>query len=94
MGEWCDRLNAFWFGANGCEHIAFKHSHTIFIYPIWEHPNPPSEIIHYHKPIETVEDFDDALMHGKKLRATYTDNPHIVSADLELTEAQPWRLFP
>jgi len=72
-GEWSATLSAFWFGANGCEFIAFKGSHQIFVYPCDEHPNPPSEVWHYHEKINTAEQFDDALDNHIKYKAVYVN---------------------
>ena len=71
MSEWDKDLNAFWMGGNGCEYIAWKGSHQIFVYPTWEHPAPPSEVIQHTERIETLTDFNDALDNGKRIKAEY-----------------------
>lgn len=71
MSEWDKGLNAFWAGGNGCEYIAWKGSHQIFVYPTWEHPAPPSEVIQHTKRIETLTDFDDALDNGRHMKVEY-----------------------
>jgi len=71
MSEWDKDLNAFWMGGNGCEYIAWKGSHQIFVYPTWEHPAPPSEVIQHTERIETLADFNDALDNGKRIKAEY-----------------------
>lgn len=70
-GEWSKSLNAWWSGLNGIEHIAWKGSHQIFVYPPDDYPNPPMEIWQYHKRIETLEDFTDALENSIKLKVDY-----------------------
>lgn len=65
LGEWSDKLQAFWFGANNCEHIAFKGSNQVFVYDCDTYPLPPIEIIQHTGRIETLEDFDKALNEGK-----------------------------
>lgn len=71
LGEWSDNINAFWFGANGCEWIAWKGSHQIFEYPCDFYPNPPSRIIQHDKMIETLEDFTEAMYKGKVYEPRY-----------------------
>jgi hypothetical protein len=71
MGEWSENINAFWFGANNCEWVAWKGSHQIFVYPCDTHPKPPSEIIQHHSRIETLEDFTEAMETGERLIASY-----------------------
>ncbi|OZB99081.1 hypothetical protein CJP46_02665 [Paenibacillus sp. XY044] len=66
-------MQAFWFGANGCEYVAWKGSHQIYVYPTDEYPSPPSYIIQHKKRIETLEEFDNALIHGIRMRATYSE---------------------
>ncbi|EOO41625.1 hypothetical protein IIU_00364 [Bacillus cereus VD133] len=66
-------MDAFWYGANGCEFIAWKGSHQIFVYPCDEYPNPPSEIIQFSERIETIDDFRMALDKGGKLKCSYVD---------------------
>lgn len=73
MGKWSDRIHAFWFGANGCEYVAWKGSHQIYVYPTDEYPSPPSYIIQHKKRIETLEEFDNALTFGTRMVATYTE---------------------
>lgn len=73
MSEWNEKLKVFWQGGNGCEYIAWKGSHQVFVYPGWEHPAPPSEVIQHTKRIETLEDFDDALDNGKHLNVEYKE---------------------
>jgi hypothetical protein len=71
MSEWDKDLNAFWMGGNGCEYIAWKGSHQVFVYPTWEHPAPPSEVIQHTKRIETLADFNEALDLGRHIKAEY-----------------------
>lgn len=59
--EWSETLNAFWYGANGCEYIAYRGSHHVFVYPCHKHPEPPSEVWQFTRRIETLEDFNEAL---------------------------------
>lgn len=73
LGEWSETINAFWYGANGCEYVAFKGSHQIFVFPTWEYPNPPSEIIQHTDSIETLEDFTAALEKGVRYEAYYKE---------------------
>ena len=69
LGEWSERLQAFWCGVNGCEHIAHKGSYEIGIYHGDE--SPPSQFLVHHKRIETIEDFDECMNDGAKWNATY-----------------------
>lgn len=73
MGEWSETLSAFWYGANGCEYIAWKGSHQIFEYPTWEYPSPPERVIQHTTRIETLADFTDALNSGRWLKASYEE---------------------
>lgn len=57
----------------GYEYIAWKGSVDVYVYSCDSYPSPPEEIIYYGKRIETVEDFDDALAHGKRMKATYCE---------------------
>ena len=72
LGEWSESIQAFWFGANDCEWIAWKGSHQIFVYPCHSHPSPPTQVIQHTKRIETLEDFTEAIETGKLLDASYT----------------------
>jgi hypothetical protein len=72
-GHWSETLMAFWFGANGCEYIAFKGSHQILEFPCYKYPNPPTRIIQHTERIETLEDFNNALDKGKWFSAVYTE---------------------
>ncbi|MFS0643782.1 hypothetical protein [Siminovitchia sp. 179-K 8D1 HS] len=71
LGEWSDTINAFWFGANNCEWIAWKGSHQVFVYPCDEHPNPPSQIIQHSNRIESLEDFTEAIYNGNLYEPEY-----------------------
>ncbi|UED72138.1 hypothetical protein [Brevibacillus sp. HD3.3A] len=77
VAEWSDKISAFWYGGidvkNGqsVELIAWKGSHHIMVYPVHEHPQPPSKFLQYHKRIETLEDFQDAIDNNKEYMATY-----------------------
>lgn len=73
LGEWSDKIQAFWFGANGCEYVAWKGSRQIYVYPTDEYPNPPTYIIQHEERIERLEDFDEALTGGIRMRATYSE---------------------
>ncbi len=73
MAEWSETLNAFWYGANGCEYIAFKGSHHIFEFPCDKFPGPPTRVIQYTNRIETLEDFENALDNGKWYQASYKE---------------------
>lgn len=73
MAEWSKQLNAFWFGANNSEYIAWKGSHQIFEYPCDEYPQPPSRVIQHTKRIETLEEFEKALDNGAWLSVSYTE---------------------
>ena len=70
MSNWDDDIKAFWSGGNGCECIAWKGSHQVYIYPTWEHPAPPSGMIQHTKRIETLADFNEAL-EGKIIKVEY-----------------------
>lgn len=71
LGEWSGNINAFWFGANDCEWIAWKGSHQIFVYHCGNHPNPPKQVIQHSKRIETLEDFNDAMETGVLFKSKY-----------------------
>lgn len=71
IGKWSNELQVFWYGANCEEYIAWKGSHQIFVFPCDEYPNPPSEVIQYHKRIETLDDFNEALQGGLIYKVTY-----------------------
>ena len=73
LGEWSETIKAFWFGANGCEWVAWKGSHQVFVYPCDKHPQPPHRIIQHDKRIETLEDFTDAIGYGVVYEPTYTE---------------------
>ena len=75
IGEWSDTLHAFWYGANGCEFISFYGSQDIFVYS--QYPNPPIEVWHYNKRIESLEDFSDALHNSTKYITKYTKIPDV-----------------
>lgn len=76
MGEWDKDINAFWFGANNCEWVAWKGSHQILVYPCDEHPKPPSSIIQHTARIETLEDFTEAMINGVEYKAIYQESEH------------------
>lgn len=71
-GEWSDTLQAFWYGANNCEYIAYKGSHHIFVYPCDNYPNPPTEIWQHTERIETLRQFSEALHQGKQFNIHIT----------------------
>ncbi|MBX6360513.1 MAG: hypothetical protein IRZ03_10600 [Acidobacterium ailaaui] len=71
VGQWSNTLNTFWYGANGCEFIAFKGSYQILVFPTDEYPKPPSQIIHHTDKIETLRDFNEALEKGVWYDACY-----------------------
>lgn len=71
LGKWSDSINAFWFGANGWEMIAWKGSHQIFIYDCDRYPQPPFQVIQHSSRIETLEDFTDAINTGEVYEPTY-----------------------
>lgn len=81
IGEWSESINAFWFGANDCEWIAWKGSHQILVYPCGEHPKPPKQILQHDKRIESVEEFTEAMNKGilysvdyKEVKAYWQDD--------------------
>lgn len=69
--SWDNNIHAFWSGVNGNEYIAWKGSHQIFVFPCGTYPKPPSEIIQYHKRIETINDFEDAMSAGEEFACSY-----------------------
>ena len=71
LGKWSTSIQAFWFGANDCEWIAWKGSNQIFVYPCGEYPNPPSQVIQFTRRIETIEDFTEAMETGTLYEAFY-----------------------
>lgn len=71
LGEWSNTLNAWWYGANGCEYVAWKGSHEIAVYPCDDYPNLPTSFIQGDRRIETLEDFDYVLNNGKVYYAMY-----------------------
>jgi hypothetical protein len=71
--KWSETLSAFWYGANGCEYVAFKGSHQILEFPTWEYPKPPTRIIQHTERIETAEEFDRALNSGKWFVVSYEE---------------------
>lgn len=71
MGEWAKNIQAFWYGANGLEFVAWKGSHQIQVYPCDEYPSPAKYTIQHHTRIETVEEFNDCLMNGQRMKASY-----------------------
>lgn len=71
LGEWSDKVNAFWFGANGREWIAYKGSRQVFVYPCDHYPAPPSQVIQHNEPVETLNVFTDAIRTGTVYNATY-----------------------
>lgn len=71
VGEWSHAIDAFWFSANGCEWIAWKGSHQIFVYPGATYPAPPTQTLQHSKRIETLEDFNEAMNTGTLYEATY-----------------------
>jgi hypothetical protein len=73
LGEWDNKLNCFWFGANHCEFIAWKGSHQVFIYPCDEYPQAPSQIIQHSDRIETLDDFSAAIQKGIVYDSTYKE---------------------
>lgn len=72
LGEWDKGINAFWFGANGCEWVAWKGSHQIFVHPCDRYPHPPVGVIQHTKRIENLEDFTEAMNEGNYYKAKYT----------------------
>lgn len=77
LGEFSESINAFWFGANDIEFIAWKGSHQVFVYPCMDYPNPPFAILQHTKRIDTLEEFTKAIETGEYLEASYTktENP-------------------
>jgi hypothetical protein len=73
IGEWSESINAFWFGANDCEWIAWKGSNQIFVYPSIDYPSPPSGVVQHTKRIETIEDFTEAMETGKLFKVSYEE---------------------
>ena len=71
IGEWSEKIQAFWFGANGCEWVAWKGSNQIFVYPGEKHPAPPQQIIHFPERLENVEDFTEAMYKGTVFNVQY-----------------------
>lgn len=71
LGEWSNGIQAFWYGANADEWIAWKGSNQIFVYSSESYPSPPYQVIQHDKRIETLEDFNDAFENGKKLDVFY-----------------------
>lgn len=77
--EWNEDISAFWYGGielsigQPVELIAWKGSNQIFIYPCDDHPHPPSGVLQYHRRIETLDDFEDAMKNGKRLTAKYEE---------------------
>jgi hypothetical protein len=72
LGEWADNINAFWFGANRCEYIAWKGSHQVFVYDAECYPEPPSYIIQHNRRIETINEFSNAINNGVYMIASYS----------------------
>jgi len=71
LGEWDNNMNAFRFGANNCEWIAWKGSHQVFVYPCEKCPQLPSQVIQHTNRIETLEDFSEAIYTGAVYEPTY-----------------------
>lgn len=71
VGEWSDSINAFWFSANGCEWIAWKGSHQIFVYPGIAYPSPPTQVLQHTKRIDSVEEFNEAMNTGILYETSY-----------------------
>ena len=71
-GEWSEKIYAFWFGANGCEYIAWKGAFQIMVYPTHEHPNPPSKVLISNERIETLEQFSNVLNNGVEMDVSYS----------------------
>lgn len=92
VGNWSEKLNAFWMGANNCEFIAWKGSHQIFVYLCDEYPSPPSMIYQHTKRIETLEDFNDALDNQKIFDVTYKEQPKI-TLNVDDHVKEPVRIF-
>lgn len=74
-GEWHERINAFYFAANGREYVACKGSHQVMVYDGATYPAPPSMVLQHTDRVETLDDFSLALRFGKRMQATYTDLP-------------------
>lgn len=71
LGHWSDNIKAFWYGANGCEWIAWKGSHHVFVFPCEEYPEKPDMIVEHIERIESVEEFTKAIMTGKVFKPSY-----------------------
>lgn len=54
-------FNVFWYGANGCEFVSLEGSTVIFVYPTETYPKPPTQAIITEDPINSMEDFKEAL---------------------------------
>lgn len=74
MTEWSDKLNAFWRGANGCEYIAYRGSHHIFVYDCDTYPSPPIAVWQFTRVIDSLEDFEEALENSVKYKAVYVND--------------------
>ncbi|WP_157793907.1 hypothetical protein [Paenibacillus donghaensis] len=67
------KSEVFWRGYNGLEFISWRGSTEVFVYSPYEFPYPPSEIIRHTKRIETEDEFDNVIQHGKRFRAVYKE---------------------
>ena len=91
LGEWSTSINAFWYGANGTEWVAWKGSNQVFEYPCDGYPSPPIAIIQHDKRIETIEDFTNAMYNGKYYKAEYKKDiaywqEEVIESDYDRTE--------
>lgn len=73
LGEWSDSIQAFWFGANCCEWVAWKGSNQVFVYPCDNYSDLPKYVIQHKERIETLEEFTKAIYSGKVYEPEYKE---------------------
>lgn len=73
LGEWLESINAFWCGGNGMECVARKGALEVLVYDCDRHPCPPNYVVllGQGRRIRTLDDFNEALTSGVRMKATY-----------------------
>lgn len=61
-----NKIKGFWFGANGCEYMAFEGGTNVFEFDCGAFPSPPNRIFSIKERIDTYQKFKEVINNRHK----------------------------
>lgn len=74
-GEWVADLEAFYYNVHGHEYLASKGSNEIIVQAENPFAAAPAYVLQHTAPINTVDDFNEALLNGKRFAVVLREMP-------------------